>query len=210
MISIAMGANTGGKEAIERLKQAYGLNTNLALCEQLNVSKSTMSNRLLRDSFPADWVIQCALETGVSLLWLATGHGEMYKGSEDHKKPRNETKGTVRPLSKLITPSIPQANLDNGALHSEGEVFLDHSLLSSPPENLLLVKATNDSYIVDQSLKQVSNGYWLVDIDGMKSIAKIARIPGNRIVVHQDDASFECSIDDIEVLGRAQKVIKSI
>ncbi|WP_204579013.1 helix-turn-helix domain-containing protein, partial [Citrobacter cronae] len=26
-------------------------------------SKSTMANRYLRDSFPAEWVIQCALET---------------------------------------------------------------------------------------------------------------------------------------------------
>ena len=55
-----------------------------------------------------------------------------------------------------------------------------------------------------------SNGYWLVDIDGVKSLVKIARIPGNKIVVHQDEASFECAVDDVEVVGRAVKVIKSI
>ncbi|MCE1839878.1 phage repressor protein, partial [Klebsiella pneumoniae] len=27
---------------------------------------------------------------------------------------------------------------------------------------------------------------------------------------HQDDTSFECSVDDVEVIGRAVKVIKSI
>ncbi|HBS1685915.1 TPA: phage repressor protein, partial [Klebsiella pneumoniae] len=62
----------------------------------------------------------------------------------------------------------------------------------------------------DTSTKQLSNGIWLIDIDGMKSIVKIARIPGNKIIVHQDDTSFECSVDDVEVIGRAVKVIKSI
>ncbi|MEH2761096.1 helix-turn-helix transcriptional regulator, partial [Klebsiella pneumoniae] len=57
---------------------AYGFNTQIALVEHLQASKSTMANRMLRDSFPADWVIQCALETGISLLWLITGQGEMY------------------------------------------------------------------------------------------------------------------------------------
>lgn len=59
-------------------------------------------------------------------------------------------------------------------------------------------------------MKQISNGYWLVDIDGVKSFVKIVRIPSNKIVVHQDEASFECAVDDVEVVGRAVKVIKSI
>ncbi|HBR4965523.1 TPA: transcriptional regulator, partial [Klebsiella pneumoniae] len=39
---------------------------------------------------------------------------------------------------------------------------------------------------------------------------KLARIPGNRLVVQQGESSFECSLDEIEVVGRAVKVIKSI
>ncbi len=80
MLNIRMGSDTGGKAAIERLLEAYGFTTKQALSEHLNVSKSTMANRVLRDSFPADWIIQCALETGVSLLWLATGQGSMKGG----------------------------------------------------------------------------------------------------------------------------------
>ncbi|MCV5445914.1 phage repressor protein CI, partial [Escherichia coli] len=52
--------------------------------------------------------------------------------------------------------------------------------------------------------------FWLINIDGMIIVAKIMRIPGNKIVVNQDEASFECSTDDVEVIGRAVKVIKSI
>ncbi|MBL1494717.1 phage repressor protein, partial [Klebsiella pneumoniae] len=77
-------------------------------------------------------------------------------------------------------------------------------------EDCLYVKTTEGDYVIDTSTKQLSNGIWLIDIDGMKSIVKIARIPGNKIIVHQDDTSFECSVDDVEVIGRAVKVIKSI
>ena len=70
-----MDFNSGGKKAIERLVEAYGFGTRQALCDHLGVSKSTMATRYMRDIFPADWVIQCALETGTSLNWLTTGHG---------------------------------------------------------------------------------------------------------------------------------------
>lgn len=39
--------------------------------------KITMATRYMRDIFPADWVLQCVLETGVSIDWLVTGNGEL-------------------------------------------------------------------------------------------------------------------------------------
>ncbi|HED1620298.1 TPA: phage repressor protein CI [Enterobacter asburiae] len=210
MASISMGADSGGREAIERLLKAYGLKTKQSLSEQLGVSKSTMSNRLLRDSFPADWVIQCALETGVSLLWLATGHGEMYTQNEDTKKPHNETTPAIRPLAKLVAPSIKQVTLENGTLIDNDDIHLDHIILPNEPVHCLFVNNAHESYVVDQSLKQITNGLWLVDIDGVKTIVKLTRLPGNKLAVHQDEASFECAVDDIEAIGRAVKVIKSI
>lgn len=88
--------------------------------------------------------------------------------------------------------------------------MLDSSLLDAEPSDSLFIKTQADCFVVDTSVKQISNGYWLVDIDGVKSIVKIGRIHGNRIVVHQDESSFECSVDDIEAIGRAVKVIKSL
>lgn len=210
MLNIKVGADTGGKEAIERLLEAYGFTTKQALSEHLNVSKSTMANRVLRDSFPADWIIQCALETGVSLLWLATGQGNMRDENETKNESRNVTKPAMRPLSKLITPSIPKGKLENGMLSVDEEIFLDRSILPAQFEESMFLETPTDCYLIDKSVKQVSNGFWLIDIDGMIIIAKIARVPGNRIVVHQEESTFECSIDDIEIIGRAAKVIKSI
>ena len=76
-----MDLRKGGKAAIERMLEAYGVTTKQALCERLGISSSTLANRYLRDTFPADYIIQCALETGVSLKWLVTGNGSKTLGS---------------------------------------------------------------------------------------------------------------------------------
>lgn len=209
-MKISSGANTGGKEVIKRLMIAYGFNTQIALVEHLGASKSTMANRMLRDSFPADWVIQCALETGISLLWLTTGQGEMRPQTDGNFKSKNEINPTIRPLSKIVVPSVRQATIENGIFAGLEDVYLDQSLIPGIAEDCLYVKTKNGNYVVDTSAKQLSNGTWLIDIDGMKNIVKISRVPGNKIIVHQDETSFECSVDDVEVIGRAVNVIKSI
>ncbi|EXU76009.1 phage repressor protein CI [Erwinia mallotivora] len=210
MSLIKAGNDSGGRDAINRLIKAYNFNSRQQLCEHLQVSKSTMANRYLRDSFPAEWVIQCALETGISLLWLATGQGELVISGSENKDLKSKTTITVRPISKISSVGIRHAELKNGELQSDGEILLDSRLLDSNADDSLFVKTAADSFMVDTSVKQISNGHWLVDIDGVRSIVKIARIPGNKIVVHQDGTSFECSVDDVEVVGRAVKVIKSI
>lgn len=75
---IKINPKQGEKAAIERLVKAYGFTTRQALADHLGVSKSTLANRYMRDTFPADWIIQCALETGVSLRWLSTSDGPMH------------------------------------------------------------------------------------------------------------------------------------
>lgn len=210
MIHVKAGENTGGREAIHRLIAAYDFKSRQQLCDHLGASKSTMANRYLRDSFPAEWVIQCALETGVSLLWLTTGQGEPGSSIDTKKDINFVNPGKVKHLSDLVSPEIDKATLMGGSLVEAGKAIIDSSLIPSESSNLLLVNTDGDSYLVDRSQMPPVNGMWLVDIDGIKSIVKLTRLPGNRLVVHQDDSSFECSLDDLEVLGRALKIIKSL
>ncbi|MCU6527849.1 helix-turn-helix domain containing protein, partial [Escherichia coli] len=77
-----MNLEKGGRGAIERMVEAYGFKTRQALCDHLGISKSTLATRYMRDSFPAEWVIQCALETGTSLSWLTNGYG-IKEGSQN-------------------------------------------------------------------------------------------------------------------------------
>ncbi|WP_130831164.1 phage repressor protein CI [[Erwinia] mediterraneensis] len=210
MRSIKVGNDSGGRDAINRLIKAYNFSSRQQLCDHLAVSKSTMANRYLRDSFPAEWVIQCALETGVSLLWLTTGQGE----KNDNRGPVESfdfvNHSHIKPLSEVVAPEIDKATLSGGALVEYGKAILDSSLIPSGMSNPILVSVNDDDYLIERSAAQVVNGIWLIDIDGIKSIAKIARLPGKRLVVHQGETSFECSLDEIEVLGRAVKEIKNI
>ncbi|WP_410734560.1 phage repressor protein CI [Citrobacter portucalensis] len=210
MIQVKAGENTGGREAIHRLMAAYDFKSRQQLCDHLGASKSTMANRYLRDSFPAEWVIQCALETGVSLLWLTTGQGELGSKIDTQKDINFVNFGKVKHLSDLVSPEIDKVTLTSGALVEAGKAIIDSSLLPSEANNLLLVNTTSDSYLVDRSKTPPVNGVWLVDIDGIKSIVKLTRLPGNRLVVHQDESSFECNLDDIEIVGHALKIIKSL
>lgn len=210
MSLIKGGNDSGGRDAINRLIKAYNFSSRQQLCEHLKVSKSTMANRYLRDSFPAEWVIQCALETGVSLLWLTTGQGDPGSNIDPKKNINSVNSSKVKPLSELVSPEIDKATLNGGLLIDAGKAIIDSSILPSDSSNLLLVTTSGDSYLIDRNQTPPVNGTWLVDIDGIKSIVKLTRLPGNRLVVHQDDSSFECELDDIEVIGRALKIIKSL
>lgn len=65
--------NRGGQSVIARILKAYGFSSRQAFCNHLGISQSTMANRYARDTFPADWVVICSMETGVPVEWLAFG-----------------------------------------------------------------------------------------------------------------------------------------
>lgn len=209
MIQVKVGENTGGRETIHRLMAAYNFKSRQQLCDHLGASKSTMANRYLRDSFPAEWVIQCALETGVSLLWLTTGEGEpgLEIDTQDRFNSVNLFKNKNPTEDDLL--EIDKATLEGGLFVDTGKEVIGRRLIPMEVTNTLLVHTANDSYFIDRDKTQPVNGMWLIDIDGIKSIAKLTRLPGNRLTVQQDDSSFECSVDDIETLGQVFRVLKN-
>ncbi|PHM25158.1 phage repressor protein CI [Xenorhabdus budapestensis] len=194
-----MGADSGGRPAIERLVRAYGYKSRQALSDHLGVSKSTMANRYLRDSFPADWIIQCHLETGASLLWLSTGQGEMFPNGEEGKKTER--------LEDIIAPSISRVKLSGGKLNEADPVILDSELISKDLREPLVVDDGISWYLLNAQEDNIQDGLWLVDIEGMHSIKKIAKIPVSKIRVSDDDVTFDCAISDIQFIGRVTLVI---
>lgn len=175
----------GGKEAVNRLLQAYGFSTRQALCEHLGVSQSTMANRWMRDTFPHDWLIACHLDTGVSMLWLATGQG--------NPEPRDKSKDELHLELKIIT---------NGIESSTESVFYDSHLIPENAQAPFLVKFENAFFLVEEFTGDINDGVWLIELDGFLSIRQIYRLPGGRLRVENGPASFECTPQDIEIKGR--------
>lgn len=182
----------GGRGAIERMVEAYGFSTRQALCEQLGVSKSTLATRYMRDSFPSDWVIQCALETGVSLRWLTTGEGVTYEDA------RNDIQEVSR--KKLI----------DGHLFDSNYYIFDKAFL---PDGINLPISIIDNdiiYIVDYKSSEIVDGKWLIDIDGKLSFRDIARLPGNKLRIEGGKFTFDCTIEEVSLLAKVISMTKNM
>ena len=90
------------KNIIERMVSAYRLKTMKALCEHFGVGISVLSNRVVRNTTPAEYIIQCSLETGADLHWLCTGEGEPnIDGIKTEKKSRDVSIEALEKLERL-------------------------------------------------------------------------------------------------------------
>lgn len=174
----------GGRGAIERMVEAYGFTTRQALCDKLGISKSTLATRYMRDSFPSDWVIQCALETGVALKWLTLGSGPVYENAQ----------------TDVI--EVPRKKIMDGQLVDASYVMFDKVFAPETIGRLEIITIDNFAYFIDTEVKDIEDGLWVLDIEGKISIREIIRIPVNRIRVMGSN-SFECSLNDIKFISKA-------
>lgn len=181
--------NSGGKKVIERLVEAYGFTTRQALCDHLGVSKSTMATRYMRDIFPADWVLQCVMDTGVSIDWLISGKGKL----------------AMKNGTSLI--DIKTNEIRNGEIVGLETYKIAPELLLKKIISPLAIIYKQRIYICDQKDVTISDGQWLVEIEGKISIKKINLIPVKKAVISDDDFSFECDVNDIKPLAKVYSII---
>lgn len=181
---IKINPNQGGKAAIERLVEAYGFTTRQALADHLDVSKSTLANRYMRDTFPADWIIQCALETGVSLRWLSTSEGPMWVDA------------------KTQIMSFTKQKLSRGKPLDNGYLLFDLTLLPKDLEGISAIETADATYLVKNYSNEVNDGLWIISIDGIFSIRKLVRLPNNRVMLESTSSKIECNINDISIIAK--------
>ncbi|PLA68143.1 phage repressor protein [Enterobacter bugandensis] len=187
-----MDLRKGGKAAIERMLEAYAVTTKQALCERLGISSNTLANRYLRDTFPADYIIQCALETRVSLKWLVTGNGSK----------------TLNSTSSNSVKELQSYTLSNGVLVEDGIVVFDTKLLSVGTKILYVIRDAGSIHFVDYSNNKLSDGVWLISIDGNLSFRKIYRTPAGQLKIEKNLTSFISNINDISLKGRVISTIE--
>lgn len=185
-----MNLEKGGRGAIERMVEAYGFKTRQALCDHLGISKSTLATRYMRDSFPAEWVIQCALETGISLNWLTTGEGS----------PESSHKENTRELKKK--------KLVGGKLLAEGTYVFDITFLPKDLKKPIVIIDSDSEYICEVDFDDIRDGKWLVSIDDVVCIRTLTRLPGSRLRVDGGLSAFECLISDLGIIAKLSVVCK--
>ncbi|OXH80197.1 phage repressor protein CI [Pantoea agglomerans] len=178
--------SNGGKPVLRRIMDAYGFTLQKQLCDLLGISSGTVSTWVRRNYFPGDVVVTCALDTGASLEWLATGKGKYRTGCA------NELSGN----------QIPHKNLAAGVLNDSGTWLADFSFIQQPVKEPIFISSNAEAWIVDQSVKDISNGRWLVGIDDKYDIYDIALLPGRKINVTGKGNNFTCGVEEIKTAGK--------
>lgn len=183
---------SGGKPVLQRILEAYGFKTQKELSEYLGISTGTISTWVRREYFPGDVVIACALNTGASLEWLATG---------SNVKITRNTKFTQKE-NKIV---IKKKNLISGKLEDKGHLILDDFFI---PHNInidkvIFVYSGYKSWLISTDSKAVVNGTILLEIDGVLDIYDVSRRPGNKVFISGVTGSFECVVSDVKALGLA-------
>ncbi|MCH5049396.1 phage repressor protein CI [Pectobacterium aquaticum] len=177
----------GGTAVLDRIIDAYGFSTKLALADHLGIASSSLANRYKRDFFPSDVVVRCMAETGASLEWLATGKGKKFDDES------------------LDILKLPHKKLVDGQLYDSGYVMFDKALFLPGvqlPEEPFCVIDEKTQYLIDKKFADVYDGEWLVEIEEKTSIRTLTRIPVRKVRVSGVGMAFDCALEDINVLGR--------
>ncbi|HIE4304080.1 phage repressor protein CI [Proteus mirabilis] len=194
-MSLQIDFTKGGSEVLDRVIEAYGFDTKIALALHFGIASSSLAMRYKRDLFPSDIVVRCALETGASLEWLAFGIGKTFT---------NE---------KVDILKIPCSRLVNGRLLMFDDVLFDKAMLKSTaplPQKAKCIKDGDSYYILEENFDDIFDGQWLVDIEGKISIRELTLIPIKKVRVSGSGVPFDCNLDDLTVLGRVITVIENL
>ncbi|WP_395266232.1 phage repressor protein CI [Enterobacter soli] len=204
-----MDLKNGGQAVITRLLEAYGFKTRQALCDQLKVSTSTMGTRWMRDVFPADWVIQCTLETGASVEWLTFGTGDKFPNGIDKNANEKQKSANENLLGDVV--SVPRKKIIDGNLYDSNFYMLDKAMLPSHLSNPVIIIDDEISYVTDMKTDELSDGTWVVEIEGKTSIKELTRIPVGKVLVApiSGGQSFECGINDLKPLAKCYYYLMS-
>lgn len=195
-----MDFKTGGQEVIKRLLEVYGFSSRQALAAHLGVSAGTMGTRWMRDFFPADWVIQCAIETGASVAWLSFGKGEIFLKHRDSIPIETADSTNDNALNDVI--AVPRKKIVSGQLYESNFYMLDKAVYPEGIDHPFIIQNDDERYLVEQKFNEISDGTWLVEIEGNYSIRHLTRVPVGKIKVDGPSTSFECLLDEINPIGK--------
>jgi len=181
-----------GADAILRVMEAYGFRFRNDLCRHVGMSSSTLATWQKRNTFPAELVIRCALDTGVSMLWLTTGKGRM----REHEKTDIE--------------ALPSCVFIDGELRESGPIMFDKLYLPSGLVNPFILRDSGNFLLLDKGMTEHSDGKWMVEIEGKISIRDLAFIPVRMVKVLGGGVPFDCKVDEIKIIAKVITVTNKV
>lgn len=180
-------------DVLDRICEAYGFSQKIQLANHFDIASSSLSNRYTRGAISYDFAAHCALETGANLRWLLTGEGEAFVNNRESSD----------------TKRIEGFTLSEEILKSDNQLSIDAQFFTKPLTDGMAIRSEGKIYFVDKQAS-LSDGLWLVDIEGAISIRELTKLPGRKLHVAGGKVPFECGIDDIKALGRVVGVYSEV
>lgn len=185
------------EHVLDRICEIYGFAQKIQLARHFNIAASSLQNRYTRGAISYDFIVHCSLETGANVEWLLTGKGEKLSGN----------RLTASVDSEELT--IKSFTLSEGRLIDGSDLRISKSFFSRSPNNPLCVLSDNASHFIEPDAL-LSDGLWLVEIEGAKSLRELTILPGRRLHVAGGKIPFECGADEIQTLGRVVGVYSEV
>lgn len=175
-------------KVLDRICEVYGFTQKIQLANHFDIAASSLSNRYRRGPLSYDFAVYCALDTGASISWLMTGEGPKFSGE---------------PIQNLTpdTLAVPFYTLLDGEIHNTSTFPVSPMLFGKPLTDPMCITLDNQTYFIERSA-QLSDGLWLIDVDGAVSIRELTVLPGKRLHVAGGNVPFECSVEDITKVGK--------
>ncbi|EOC0418884.1 phage repressor protein CI [Cronobacter malonaticus] len=172
------------EDVLDRICEAYGFSQKIQLARHFEIASSSLANRYSRDSISYDFIVHCALETGASLAWLLTGKGSPFAIA-----------------THADTQKIEKFTLSEETLIRDGELSITGNFFRKTLTSPVAISVDGKLYFVDKEAT-LADGEWLVDIEGAISIRELTKLPGRRLHVAGGKVPFECSMEEINPIGR--------
>lgn len=182
------------EKLLDRICSVYGFSQKIQLANHLDIAASTLQNRYKRGNISYDFAVLCALETGADIRWLMTGQGS----------PNLSGTQTANDQIELKSYTISE-----GRLLDFGTLSISNSFFSKKLIDAQCVRDGRENYIIEKSAS-LSDGTWLIDIDGAVSIRELTVLPGKKLHVAGGKFPFECSVDEIALLGRVVGIYNEV
>lgn len=185
------------EHVLDRICEVYGFAQKIQLARHFNIAASSLQNRYTRGAISYDFIVHCSLETGANVEWLLTGKGEKLSGNGIEASKESEE----------IT--VKSFTLSEGRLVEISDLRISKSFFNRIPNNPQRVLSDNSAHFIEPDAL-LSDGSWLVEIEGAKSIRELTVLPGRKLHVAGGKVPFECSVDEIKALGRVVGVYSEV
>lgn len=95
-------------------------------------------------------------------------------------------------------------------LHDASYLILDNTLLNGNYSQPLALIEDGRIFIAESKFDEITDGKWLVKIEGKMSIKDLTRIPVGMVKVVGQNTNFNCSLTDITPIAKCKKIFTDI